>query len=130
MSKIDKSHLEYLEERIRFRLKVEKTIGDISTYLVFSSNFEMSIQYFLSEIADLFRIYMVDGVLVNLFDEPVNDQILVLSWNSDRVKNRGMDFARFPVENLSWLVKEIQEGHEIFLSTNYDFPPDANNEKA
>ncbi|MHA1331158.1 MAG: histidine kinase dimerization/phospho-acceptor domain-containing protein, partial [Candidatus Hodarchaeales archaeon] len=130
MSKIDKSYLEYLEERIRFRLKVEKTIGDISTYLVFSSNFEMSIQYFLSEIADLFRIYMVDGVLVNLFDEPVNDQILVLSWNSDRVKNRGMDFARFPVENLSWLVKEIQEGHEIFLSTNYDFPPDANNEKA
>ena len=74
----ENSRFKSLEEKIEFRLKVEKTIGDISTYLVFSSNFKMAIKYYLSEIADLFHIYMVDIVIVCLFDEPVNDEIMVI----------------------------------------------------
>ena len=60
MSSFELTSLEKLEEKIKFRLKVERAYGDISTYLVFSSNFEMAIDYFLSELASLFHVFMVD----------------------------------------------------------------------
>ncbi len=114
----ENSLIKTLEEKIEFRLKVEKTIGDISTYLVFSSNFKMALKYYLSEIADLFHMYMVDGVLVCLFDEPTNDEIMVLGWNSDRISNRDDYFSTFPIYNFKWFQNEIREGHEIILAGN------------
>ena len=125
----DNSIIKSLEEKIDFRLKVEKTIGDISTYLVFSSNFEMALKYYLSEIADLFHLYMVDGVLVCLFDEPINDEIMVLGWNSDRISNRDDYFSTFPIHDFSWFQNEIREGHEILLSGTTRLPSSVREER-
>ena len=129
MSVFKHPSLEKLEERIRFRLKVEQTFGDISTYLVFSSNFEMAIDYFLSELANLFHQFMVDSVIVCLFDEPVNDQIMVFAWNSERILEQGKDMKQFPIQNLPWLKRELQEGLEQISLNESGFFDDASAEK-
>ncbi len=121
----EETSFEELEEKINFRLKVEKTIGDISTYLVFSSNFEMAIKYFLSEIAELYHFYLVDGAIVCLFDEPVNNQTLVLEWSSDRIKSKGINFKGFPIEDLIWFQNQIKEGQELIFHEEFEFPPEA-----
>jgi signal transduction histidine kinase len=121
----DHASIDQLKAKIDFRLKVEKTLGDISTYLVFSSAFEKALEYFLSEIADLFRIYMIDGVVICLFDEPANDEIMVLGWNSDRISNAGIDFNKFPIQNLLWLQKEIRGGLETYLPSGISNPEEA-----
>ena len=129
MSTFEQTSLDKLEERIKFRLKVEKTFGDISTYLVFSSNFKQAIDYFLSELANLFHVFMVDSVIVCLFDEPVNDQIMVFSWNSERILRQGKDMNDFPIQNLTWLKQELQAGREQVFLNERDFPDDASVEK-
>ncbi len=129
MSSFELTSLEKLEEKIKFRLKVERAFGDISTYLVFSSNFEMAIDYFLSELANLFHVFMVDSVLVCLFDEPVNDQIMVFSWSSQRILKQGINLKHFPIEDFSWLRQELQEGREQILLNELNFPVDASSEK-
>lgn len=129
MSSFEQSSLEKLEERIRFRLKVESAFGDISTYLVFSGNFEMAMEYFLSEVANLYHAFMVDSVIVCLFDEPVNDEIMVFSWNSARILRQGKDMNHFPIQNLTWLKQELQEGREQVLLAEYDFPDEASVEE-
>ena len=125
MFDFEKSYITQLEERIKFRLKVEKTLGDISTYLVFTGNFQNAIEYFLSEIADLYHAYMVDGVLVFLFDEPRNNEITVYAWNSDGMIKNGIDFNDFPISKFFWFQDEIKNGHEIILYEEYDFPESA-----
>lgn len=129
MSVFKHPSIEKLEERIRFRLNVERTFGDISTYLVFSSNFEMAIDYFLSELANLFHVFMVDSVIACLFDEPVNDQIMVFAWNSNRILEQGKDMKHFPIQNLPWLRQELQEGREQIFLNESDCPDEASVEK-
>ncbi|MFW9906377.1 MAG: ATP-binding protein [Candidatus Thorarchaeota archaeon] len=121
--------LERLEERIKFRMKVERAFGDISTYLVFSSNFEMAIDYFLSELAGLFHEFMVDSVIVCLFDEPANDQIMVFAWNSERILELGKDMNRFPIQNLPWLKQELREGREQIFNDVFTLSDEASAEK-
>lgn len=129
MSSYDQTSFEKLKEKIEFRLRVEKIFGDISTYLVFSSNFEKAIDYFLSELANLLHVFMVDSIIVSLFDEPENDQTWVLSWNSERIIRQGKDFKHFPINLFSWLKNELQEGRERVLHCDYEFPEEASFEK-
>lgn len=130
MEPFEKSHTDQLEERINFRLEVERTIGDISTYLVFSSNFKKAIEYYLSEITDLYHKYVVDGAVMFLFDEPVNEEILVLTWGDEKAKPHFMNFERFPIEELNWLQAETREGHEVILNDEFKFPEEAKAEQA
>ena len=121
--------MEKLQERLKFRLNVEKLIGEVSTYLVFSSDFDKSIKYFLSELADLYHLLMIDSIIVCLFDEPENYQTKVIAWNSERIIQQGKEFNHFPINILNWLKGELQEGREHMLHNDFDFPEEAFVEK-
>ena len=129
MPSSDPNSMERLQERLRFRLQVEKLIGEISTYLVFSSNFDKSVKYFLSELADLYHLFMLDSIIVCLFDEPENYQTKVISWNSERIIRQGKEFKHFPINILTWLKDELQEGREHMLHNDFEFPEEAFVEK-
>ncbi|MCK4848743.1 MAG: hypothetical protein KAT16_06970 [Candidatus Heimdallarchaeota archaeon] len=129
MPSSDPSSMERLQERLEFRLQVEKLIGEISTYLVFSSNFDKSVKYFLSELADLYHLFMLDSIIVCLFDEPENYQTKVISWNSERIIRQGKEFKHFPINILTWLKGELQEGREHMLHNDFEFPEEAFVEK-
>ena len=129
MAPIDNSTIDKLREEIKFRYKVEKIFGDISTYLVFSSKFEKAIDYYLSELASLYHDFMVDSIAVCLFDEPVNDEIMVFEWNSERCSKKKYEHKEFPIRDLPWLKQELQDGHEIILNRDFNYPDDAGVEK-
>lgn len=122
--------IEKLQEKLKFRRKVERAIGDISTYLVFSSSFNLSIEYFLSEIAELYHFYFVDGAAVCLFDEPSNDQISVLGWNSEKNIDNRVNLKEFPIGNFIWFQNQIKAGRELVLTETYEFSNEAQPEKA
>ena len=107
--------IEKLKDEIKFRLKVERIFGDISTYLVFSIDFDKAIDYFLSELAILYHEFMVDSFVVFLFDEPVNDEIMILGWNSERALSHKKDFTKFPIQDLPWLKQELLDGREVIF---------------
>jgi len=129
MAPIDHSTIDKLRDEIKFRYKVEKIFGDISTYLVFSSNFEKAIDYYLSELASLYHDFMVDSIAVCIFDEPVNDEIMVFAWNSERCSKKKYEHKEFPIRDLPWLKQELQNGHEIILNCDFNYPDDAGVEK-
>lgn len=118
-----------MKDEIKFRLKVEKIIGDISTYLVFSSDFNKAIDYFLSELASLYHEFMVDSFVVCLFDEPVNDEILIFAWNSERTLSHKKDFTKLPIKDLPWLKQELLDGREVILNRAFNSTNDIMKEK-
>jgi hypothetical protein len=61
MTQLEDSYKQ-LQGKLEFRLKVEKFIGDMSVYLVFSRNFNNAVNYFLSELAELLHASMLDGI--------------------------------------------------------------------
>ena len=125
MSSVKNISLENLEEELKFRQKVERVFGDLSTYLVFSSNFDKASEYFIAEMGSLYKKFMVECAIICLFDEPVNEAFKIFEWYSNQRINTEKPKKKFPIEDLPWFYETLKEGKELFLHKEYRFPKDA-----